>query len=234
MNAIRAIETHYKGYRFRSRLEARWAVFFDALDLKWEYEPEGFVTAAGPYLPDFRVWTPQGEPMWYEVKPEHVTSEPEFEAFRDSLFADFLSVPADERSGLSPVRASLLNGDPASMFTTDKSMVCPRCGQAKRREYVRSYTARMSHGGLHAGEHLSLGYCAPCFLETRPLERNHETINPYLMDILEPFGTGVLRLPYRATNGWILGHRDFGYQVETAAYTARGARFEHGERGRAT
>lgn len=25
---IKAIETEYKGYRFRSRLEARWAVFF--------------------------------------------------------------------------------------------------------------------------------------------------------------------------------------------------------------
>jgi hypothetical protein len=27
--SAKAIETHYKGYRFRSRLEARWAVFFD-------------------------------------------------------------------------------------------------------------------------------------------------------------------------------------------------------------
>lgn len=39
---IKAIETVYRGYRFRSRLEARWAVFFDALGLEWEYEPEGF------------------------------------------------------------------------------------------------------------------------------------------------------------------------------------------------
>lgn len=30
---MKAIETRYKGYRFRSRLEARWAVFFDALGL---------------------------------------------------------------------------------------------------------------------------------------------------------------------------------------------------------
>lgn len=56
MSAIKAIETAYKGYRFRSRLEARWAVFFDALGLKWEYEPEGFETSAGWYLPDF--WLP--------------------------------------------------------------------------------------------------------------------------------------------------------------------------------
>lgn len=26
---IKAIDTIYKGYKFRSRLEARWAVFFD-------------------------------------------------------------------------------------------------------------------------------------------------------------------------------------------------------------
>ena len=39
---IKAIETQYKGYRFRSRLEARWAVFFDALQVRWDYELEGF------------------------------------------------------------------------------------------------------------------------------------------------------------------------------------------------
>jgi hypothetical protein len=50
---MKAIETRYKGYRFRSRLEARWAIFFDALGLTWEYEPEGFETDAGWYLPDF-------------------------------------------------------------------------------------------------------------------------------------------------------------------------------------
>jgi hypothetical protein len=32
---IVAIPTRYKGYHFRSRLEARWAVFFDALGIKW-------------------------------------------------------------------------------------------------------------------------------------------------------------------------------------------------------
>jgi len=51
---IKAIETKYKGYRFRSRLEARWAVFFDALGIAWEYEPEGYDLGDGVwYLPDF-------------------------------------------------------------------------------------------------------------------------------------------------------------------------------------
>ena len=47
---IKAIETEYSGHKFRSRLEARWAVFFDSLGIKWEYEPEGFETDAGTRL----------------------------------------------------------------------------------------------------------------------------------------------------------------------------------------
>lgn len=37
------IPTMYKGIQFRSRLEARWAVFFDTLGIEWEYEPQGYV-----------------------------------------------------------------------------------------------------------------------------------------------------------------------------------------------
>ena len=53
---IKAIETEYNGHRFRSRLEARWAVFFDALGVEYVYEPEGFTLPSGQeYLPDFKV-----------------------------------------------------------------------------------------------------------------------------------------------------------------------------------
>jgi len=63
---MKAIETHYRGCRFRSRLEARWAVFFDTLKVNWEYEKEGFdLDKAGWYLPDF--WVPELE-IWVEVK----------------------------------------------------------------------------------------------------------------------------------------------------------------------
>lgn len=71
---IKPIQTHYKGYHFRSRLEARWAVFFDALGLKWEYEPEGFDLGEGDfYLPDFKVKYPGRDASevhheWFEVK----------------------------------------------------------------------------------------------------------------------------------------------------------------------
>lgn len=51
---IPAIETAYAGCRFRSRLEARWAVAFDAFGWSWSYEPEGVQLPSGDrYLPDF-------------------------------------------------------------------------------------------------------------------------------------------------------------------------------------
>jgi hypothetical protein len=42
VGGIKPIETLYRGYKFRSRLEARWAVFFDVAGIAWQYEPEGF------------------------------------------------------------------------------------------------------------------------------------------------------------------------------------------------
>lgn len=67
MNEIKPIETVYNGYRFRSRLEARWAVLFDAARIIYEYEPEGFELPDGTkYLPDFYLPTYD----WYvEIKP---------------------------------------------------------------------------------------------------------------------------------------------------------------------
>ncbi len=50
---LKAIETNYEGHRFRSRLEARWAVFFNALGIKWKYEKEGYDLDGIWYLPDF-------------------------------------------------------------------------------------------------------------------------------------------------------------------------------------
>jgi hypothetical protein len=67
VDAPKAIETCYKNYRFRSRLEARYAIFFDALGVQWEYEPEKYdLGQLGSYLPDF--YFP--EVRWHgEVKP---------------------------------------------------------------------------------------------------------------------------------------------------------------------
>ena len=69
---IKVINTYYKGYRFCSRLEARWAVFFDACGVEWEYEPEGFDLGNGLYyLPDFLLHGVDGRAdgdLYVEVK----------------------------------------------------------------------------------------------------------------------------------------------------------------------
>ena len=60
MKRMKPIQTQYRGYLFRSRLEARWAVFFDACGVKWEYEPEGYRLENGIcYLPDFLLYDVQ-------------------------------------------------------------------------------------------------------------------------------------------------------------------------------
>jgi hypothetical protein len=94
---IKPIETRYAGCRFRSRLEARWAVFFDTLGIAWEYEPQGFELGPLPaslieemkndrfrepedadsehlgyYLPDF--WLP-GQEAWIEVKGTELSEQ---------------------------------------------------------------------------------------------------------------------------------------------------------------
>jgi len=70
---IKAIETVYNGYKFRSRLEARYAVFFDKLGIKYEYEKEGYdLGDEGYYLPDF--WLPNNY-LHVEVKGEYPSDE---------------------------------------------------------------------------------------------------------------------------------------------------------------
>lgn len=118
---IKPIETIYRGYRFRSRLEARWAVFFDSLGVKYEYEPEGFKLPDGSmYLPDFRVMchASRGQdcelfPLYIEVKGVmDEASAKKIKAF--SWYNAFeginLDLPDDEilRSAKSKNRQSLL------------------------------------------------------------------------------------------------------------------------------
>lgn len=66
------IKSKYKGYNFRSRIEARWAVFLDALELEWEYEKEPYDLGNGfNYLPDFflpHVDHNDGKGCWLEIK----------------------------------------------------------------------------------------------------------------------------------------------------------------------
>lgn len=62
---IKAIPTTYRGVRFRSRLEARWAAFFDKMGWMWTYEPYDL----DGWAPDFEIKR-QGSPRsLFEIKP---------------------------------------------------------------------------------------------------------------------------------------------------------------------
>lgn len=62
---IKAYPTVYKGRRYRSRLEARWAAFFDLLGIATEYEPYDI----GKWSPDFLIRTDAFYDVLVEIKP---------------------------------------------------------------------------------------------------------------------------------------------------------------------
>jgi hypothetical protein len=66
---MNAIPTHYNGINFRSRLEAKWARFFDLLGWPYEYEP---IDLSG-YIPDFVLKF--DTPIAVEIKPAFTRSE---------------------------------------------------------------------------------------------------------------------------------------------------------------
>lgn len=74
---LKAINTMYQGRRFRSRLEARWAIFFDAIDVGWEYEVEGFEISDTKYLTDFKIssFGANRVDAYIEIKPNAPTLE---------------------------------------------------------------------------------------------------------------------------------------------------------------
>lgn len=104
---MKAIETIYNGYRFRSRLEARWAVFFDTLGIEYEYELEGYdLGDAGKYLPDFFI----PKASWHiEIKASSEMITPE-EARKMRTFDNY--PPKNDKGELLSWGLIVLTGSP--------------------------------------------------------------------------------------------------------------------------
>lgn len=205
---IRAIETRYAGCRFRSRLEARWAVFFDTLQIPWEYEPEGFETSNGPYLPDFRLklnkyrWSkhddkPRRREVFFEVKADNLRHTkidsrwPEISEVAGGLYVVY-GLPKLSRSNIAD-RFSI-DGFPISGLTEDHIYrIWPN------------------------GECDAMQYFAQC---------------PYCLDINISFAGGLLEeLPAHAYDGDIL-MPPFGYEFKCCKRTYEGGLMYHGSSGR--
>lgn len=72
--AIAPIETGYGHYVFSSRLEARWAVYFDNLGVDYYYEDWWFELPSRKYKPDFWIEDEySGKLLWLEIKPSYPT-----------------------------------------------------------------------------------------------------------------------------------------------------------------
>ncbi len=111
---IAAIPTEYGGVRFRSRLEARWAVYFTQLGMPFLYEHEGYTLPSGNYLPDFWLASLGRVGTFVEIKPD---CEPTIEEQTSCL----------ELADVSRKRVMLFAGAPgrwiADNFATDAGLV---------------------------------------------------------------------------------------------------------------
>lgn len=99
-----SLPTPYNGITYRSKTEAKWAMFWHLLDVKAIYEEQGFLTDRSAYRPDFLVFAANGY-VWVEVKPDWVTDPKGIAKFRTF---------AEQRP--QPSRAALLAGSPAHEF----------------------------------------------------------------------------------------------------------------------
>lgn len=114
---IPSIETFYKGYKTRSRLEARWLYFFDLIGLKYEYEIDGFKDDKTGlyYLPD--VYLPTFD-CYVEIKSAHVKDTPEGDEAERKLSKFFGDI--GESIGL------IIYGDP---YEYETRCFCVTCSQ---------------------------------------------------------------------------------------------------------
>jgi len=144
------IETRYAGRRFRSRLEARWGLFFDALRIRWDYEKEGFELNDVRFLPDF--WLPEvtlrsddKRGLWVEIKAtEDAVKENEhkFWILNEPLIVFVGNPPGDPDSGYEyeneanggywdnnmRIMKCLSCGHVKIEFLEGNYMRCPKCG----------------------------------------------------------------------------------------------------------
>jgi hypothetical protein len=213
---IKAIETHYKGCRFRSRLEARWAVFFDALGIVWEYEAQGYHVSSmfegggeWLYLPDFHL---PALGTFVEVK-----------GTLDGLTADYFNMIANAIDW-----GGALPGVSDSYATTRGLLWLGPVPFSPTGERPGHVIIQHSKGGWCRCTHfIPGGMATSCELGSKT-EHYFDATG----DAGEPIREVLRECVY---NGSDFPWQFFGQQMEpevAAAYrAARSARFEHGEKG---
>jgi hypothetical protein len=231
---LKPIETVYQGYRLRSRLEARYGVFFDTLGLPWRYEAEGFDVGGVAYLPDF--YLPEWD-VYFEVKPTlpktvftegpdggQVRVLPVFEEGRHTDFGKFLlasSALMGEEKGAKRPRLYLLCGTP---------------GFPSLQRYKGLWKLNDGSVVLHAVGPVDGAVLLPVEAWSEQTETGLIEPWPFYRGGLQ--GDGWAEVPYypdtSVPHRYVGDGRDYASPRLMNAYAAaRGARFEHGECGAA-
>lgn len=205
--AIRAIETRYAGCRFRSRLEARWGVFFDKLGVEWQYEPQGYeVGPVGtPYLPDFYL---PASGHWVEVKGKMTA-----ENLRTLIFA---------------VSAAGLPYTPDTRLSRDLPPWLQRIvilGDVPEPGKAATHITFDVIGDLVVAQNVVAMSGKPKRVVFMPIG-TFIPLNQYVAGA-EPSDSFLDALTSSGTPSWIRS----SFDVDAAYTAARAARFEHGEQG---
>lgn len=155
---LAAIPTIYNGVQFRSRLEARWAAFFDLAGWRWEYEPFDL----NGYIPDFALFLDNEgySNTIVEVKPALCYSDfgelPLRKLEQSGLWQNYLLIgatlylqddngrtPSEPRIGwLSPHRKRNAHPDMRDRFAWEYCGfgLCYYCGKMSIKELVNGQT----------------------------------------------------------------------------------------------
>jgi hypothetical protein len=158
----------YKGQQFDSELHARWAVFFDAIQVPWWYkQTEIDLGHVGIYRPNF--WIPAWS-AWVEVRQNHSTPDhDEWEVFEAiGKQAKLLIVCGPPQLGRHTIRLLEprqgdhlssgqdigLHDDEAHYITFTEFAVCRRCDNIV-------LLALLSDGGPYAEAGLGEHTCEP-------------------------------------------------------------------------
>ena len=224
MSEIKSIETYYNGYRFRSRLEARWAVFFDAAGIKYEYEPEGFETNEGTkYLPDF--YLPEYD-AYVEIKPPRDGIENEIKKAVSCI---------DNNPGSIRVLLFLSNipaDDDVNIFWFPVAFKHPLSNDI---ESVRfAFVPSFDNNGLHPGLNYYIGHRCKEFVFPSRFDR--DLSNKFAIRFVSAIRDEDM--PYdeneqsdRFTVSDLFREKECRDELKRCFSAARQARFEHGEIG---
>lgn len=163
---IPSIPTTYRGVRFRSRLEAKWAAFFDLSGWRWDYEPLDL----GGYIPDFvlslrRSVLVEVKPIMWAAKEEFPLGQAllagekiaasgwEHEALVVGASLDYSEEGTHfERPGLGLMRehCSDMDGDLEWLWERAPAFWCGKCGAKSFRHSHGSWRCRVA--GCYDGD----------------------------------------------------------------------------------